>query len=197
MLSDGLMFIYIIGGDDDYHKVGIARSPQKRLKTLQCGCPFNVRILYQRECDEAKALRIERSAHTILKEHNTAREWFKCSLKVAVHAVEQAISASCESSVISPHPTLAVHPGPWLARNVVEHYGLTVTSAADKLRVGRPAMSNLLNGKAALSSEMALRFEKAFGIPAATMLRMQTDHDLAQAREHEHEIEVERIPELA
>ena len=63
--------------------------------------------------------------------------------------------------------------------------------------VTRQAMSNLLNGKAALSAEMAIRFEKAFGVRAETMLRMQAAYDLVEARAHEDEIKVERIAVLA
>lgn len=95
--------------------------------------------------------------------------------------------------VIKVHASMAVHPGPWLKRNVVSHYGLTVTEVADRLRVARPTMSNLLNGRADLSPEMAIRFEKGFGLPADTMLRMQTAHDLGRAREREDEIAVERL----
>ena len=54
-------------------------------------------------------------------------------------------------------------------------------------------MSNLLNGNAGLSAEMAIRFEKAFGLKAETLVRMQSAHELAQARAHEDEIEVERV----
>ncbi len=94
---------------------------------------------------------------------------------------------------IQLHSSIAVHPGLWLKRNVVDHYGFTVTLVAEKLHVTRPAMSHLLNGKADLSPEMAIRFEKGFGIPADTMLRMQTAFDLAGARAHADEIEVERL----
>jgi addiction module HigA family antidote len=76
---------------------------------------------------------------------------------------------------------------------VVDHHGLSVTHVAERLGVSRPAMSNLLNGKADLSPEMAIRFEKGFGLPADTMLRMQTSFDLASARAHADEIKVERI----
>ena len=93
---------------------------------------------------------------------------------------------------IQLHASMAVHPGPWLRRNVVEPFEMNVTEVADWLHVSRPAMSSLLNGRAALSPEMAIRFEKAFGIPADTMLRMQTAHDLVDARQHEDEIDVER-----
>ena len=51
-------------------------------------------------------------------------------------------------------------------------------------------MSTLLNGRVGLSADMAIRFEKAFGLKAETLCRMQTTHDLAAARKHELEIEV-------
>lgn len=93
---------------------------------------------------------------------------------------------------IQLHPSLAVHAGTWLRRNVTEAYGLSVSDVAARLRVTRPAMSNLLNGKAGLSAEMAIRFEKAFGIKADTMMRMQSAYDLAQARAHEDELIIEK-----
>jgi len=94
---------------------------------------------------------------------------------------------------IQLHPSMAVHPGPWLKRNVIGHYGMTVTDAAVRLRVTRQAMSNLLNGNAGLSAEMAIRFEKAFGLKADTLMRMQAAHELTQARAHEDEIEVDAV----
>ena len=57
----------------------------------------------------------------------------------------------------------------------------------------RQALSNLLNGKAGLSADMAIRFEKAFGLRAETLLRMQAAYDLAQARAHEKDIKVARV----
>jgi len=94
---------------------------------------------------------------------------------------------------IQLHPSMAVHPGPWLKRNVIDHYGMTVTDAAVRLHVTRQAMSNLLNGNAGLSAEMAIRFEKAFGLKADTLMRMQAAHELTQARAHEDEIEVDAV----
>lgn len=94
---------------------------------------------------------------------------------------------------IQLHPSMAVHPGLWLKRNVVDQHNLTVTLVAGKLHVSRPAMSNLLNGRADLSPEMAIRFEKGFHIPAETMLRMQAAFNLANARAYEDEIEVEPL----
>lgn len=91
------------------------------------------------------------------------------------------------------HPSMAVHPGPWLKRNVIDHYGMTVTEAAERLRVTRQAMSNFLNGNAGLSAEMAIRFEKAFGLKADTLMSMQAARELAEARAHEDEIDVEKV----
>ena len=55
-------------------------------------------------------------------------------------------------------------------------------------------MSSLLNGKADLSGEMALRIEKAFGVKMDTLMRMQSAYDIARTREREKEIRVRRIP---
>ncbi len=93
------------------------------------------------------------------------------------------------------HESFAIHPGPWLLEEIVKPYNLNVSSTADHLRVKRPALSRLLNGRAALTPEMAIRFEKAFGISALTMMRMQLDHDLAHARLREETVIIERMPE--
>src|ERR1700730_4895778 len=55
------------------------------------------------------------------------------------------------------------HPGDFIRTEIIEPAGLSVTAASVALRVSRPALSSLLNGKADLSGEMALRIEKAFG----------------------------------
>jgi addiction module HigA family antidote len=94
---------------------------------------------------------------------------------------------------ITLHRSFAVHPGLWLRSEIVEPHGLNVTAAAAHLGVTRQAMSNLLNGGAGLSAEMAIRFEKAFGLKADTLLRMQAAHDLAEARAREKDIKVERL----
>jgi len=95
------------------------------------------------------------------------------------------------------HDSFAVHPGPWLLEEIVKPYGMSVTGAASHLGVTRPALSRMLNGHAALTPEMAIRFEKAFGVSAATLLRMQSAHDLAQAKREAGSIHVERVPEPA
>ena len=87
------------------------------------------------------------------------------------------------------HPSLYVHPGPWLKADIVEPHGLSVTEVAARLAVSRQNMSMLLNGHASLTAMMALRFEKAFGISAETLLRMQVGYDLAQARTRASDLE--------
>lgn len=84
------------------------------------------------------------------------------------------------------------HPGHFVRMEIVEPLGLTVTDAAKALGVTRPALSALLNGRAALSPEMALRIEKAFGPKMDTLLRMQTAFDAAKIREREKDIKVIR-----
>ncbi|HEV7252914.1 MAG TPA: HigA family addiction module antitoxin [Mesorhizobium sp.] len=98
---------------------------------------------------------------------------------------------------IKLHPSFNVHPGEWLRSEIVAPHGFSVTVAAEKLGVTRQAMSNLLNGHAGLSAEMAIRFEKAFVLSADTLLRMQAAHDLAQARAREAAIRVERVVDAA
>ncbi|MCW3835317.1 HigA family addiction module antitoxin [Sphingomonas canadensis] len=98
---------------------------------------------------------------------------------------------------IAVSPAFAVHPGAWLRAEIVEAHGLSVTGAAEHLGVTRQAMSALLNARAGLSAEMAIRFEKAFGVKADTLLRMQGAYELAQARAREAEIRVTRFRDAA
>ena len=95
------------------------------------------------------------------------------------------------------HPSLFVHPGPWLRRTYLDHFGLTVTGVAANLGISRQNMSMLLNGHASLTAPMALRFEKAFGISADTLLRMQAGFDLAQARLRQGELGLDRVRKVA
>jgi antitoxin HigA-1 len=85
------------------------------------------------------------------------------------------------------------HPGDFIRTEIIEPAGLSVTDAAKTLHVSRPALSSLLNGKADLSGEMALRIEKAFGVRMDTLMRMQSNYDIAQTRKREKEIRIRRI----
>jgi addiction module HigA family antidote len=85
-----------------------------------------------------------------------------------------------------------VHPGKIIRHDCLVPLGLTVTAAAKALRVSRQALNNLLNGKAGVTPEMAIRLEKAFGGTADTWLRMQMNYDLARAMKAENKIKVTR-----
>jgi addiction module HigA family antidote len=69
---------------------------------------------------------------------------------------------------------------------------LSVTQAAAILGVRRATLSELVNGRASLSPEMALRIEKAFGVSLDTLLRMQAWYDSHAMRERQDEIDVKR-----
>ena len=86
------------------------------------------------------------------------------------------------------------HPGDFIRTEVIEELGLNVTQAAEILGVRRATLSDLLNSKAALSPEMALRIEKAFGVGMDMLLRMQAWYDAVQMRARWDEVNVERYP---
>ena len=89
------------------------------------------------------------------------------------------------------------HPGDFIWTEIIELAGLSVTAAGAALQVSRPALSSLLNGKADLSGEMALRIEKAFGVQMDTLMRMQASYDIAKTRKREKQIHVRRIHRIA
>ncbi len=84
------------------------------------------------------------------------------------------------------------HVGGFLWNEIIEPHGLSVTAAAGVLGVSRPTLSSLLNGNSALSSDMALRIEKAFGAKMDTLLAMQNAYDIAQTRKRAGKIKVKR-----
>lgn len=84
------------------------------------------------------------------------------------------------------------HPGKAVRVACLEPLGLSVTEAAQVLGVTRQALSNLINEKAGVSPEMAIRLAKAFGSTADTWVRMQAAYDLAQAMRDEKRIRVQR-----
>ena len=82
------------------------------------------------------------------------------------------------------------HPGGIVRRQCLEPLALSVTEAAKGLGVTRQALSDLLNEKAGVSVEMAIRLSRAFGSSAETWLGLQTAYDLAQARDRARTIKV-------
>jgi antitoxin HigA-1 len=82
------------------------------------------------------------------------------------------------------------HPGAFIREEILDELGLSVSEAAKVLDVRRATLSDLINGNAALSAEMALRIEKAFGVKMETLLNIQAWYDAHAMRQREGEIEV-------
>ena len=82
------------------------------------------------------------------------------------------------------------HPGSTVRRQCLDPLDLSVTEAAKGLGVTRQALSDLLNGKAGISIDMAIRLSKAFGSSPETWLGMQMAYDLWQAREQVRSLKV-------
>lgn len=85
------------------------------------------------------------------------------------------------------------HFGRLVRQECLEPLGISVTQGAKILGVTRQALNSLVNGKAAISPEMAIRLDKAFGGGAETWLRLQATYDLAQAEKRADKIKVRRI----
>ena len=82
------------------------------------------------------------------------------------------------------------HPGGFVRHEIIEALDLSVTEAARALGVTRAALSTVLNGRARLSPEIALRIGKAFGVSMDTLMRMQNSYDIARTRSRAGEIGV-------
>lgn len=85
-----------------------------------------------------------------------------------------------------------VHPGAFIREEILDELGLSIARAAEILDVRRATLSELVNGKASLSPEMALRIEKAFGVSMDMLLRMQAGYDTAAMRQQADSIAVRR-----
>ena len=84
------------------------------------------------------------------------------------------------------------HPGEILKELVIEPLELTITNASEHLNVSRKTLSKVLNGRGAITPEMALRLELVFKKPSADhWLRLQNAHDLWQSRQHESDLHVQ------
>lgn len=86
-----------------------------------------------------------------------------------------------------PHPGLAVR------HDCIAPLGLTIADAAKRLGVSRKQLSDIVNGHAGLSPEMAIRLDKAFGGGAETWYRLQAAYDLARAMMRADDIKIERL----
>ncbi len=83
-------------------------------------------------------------------------------------------------------------PGEFIREEVFIPLGLSITKAAEIMRMRRPTLSDIVNGKARLTPEVALRLEKAFGVSMELLLRMQTSYDVALVRKQPTAIGVRR-----
>jgi antitoxin HigA-1 len=99
------------------------------------------------------------------------------------------MSKTEEITKVGMRPT---HPGEFIREEILRELGLSVGRAADILGVRRATLSDLVNSRAALSPEMALRIEKAFGVDMEMLLRMQAWHDAHAMRRRASEIDVKR-----
>jgi len=84
------------------------------------------------------------------------------------------------------------HPGEVIREDIIAALGLSLTRAAEILGVRRATLSDVARGKSAVSSEMALRLEKAFGVSMDLLLKMQAGYDAAQARKRADKIKIKR-----
>lgn len=85
------------------------------------------------------------------------------------------------------------HPGEIIKELCLEPLGLTVTRAAEALGVSRKTLSAILNGRAGISPEMAIRLSIAFDTSAESRLNQQVQYDLWLARQNQREFKVERL----
>lgn len=74
------------------------------------------------------------------------------------------------------------HPGVILKEEFIDELGLTITVVAKKLNITRSQLSNIVNGKAGVSPELAFKLGKAFGTSAEHWINLQTQYDMAEAR---------------
>lgn len=84
-------FIYVIGKADGARpvKIGISQIPRARLKTLQTGCPFKLRLLHLRKCrNRDHALEHEKSFHHIYRAKRLQGEWFNVDLNLASSLID-------------------------------------------------------------------------------------------------------------
>ena len=84
------------------------------------------------------------------------------------------------------------HPGAHIRMNCLEPLNLSVTDAAQALGVARKTLSAILNGRAGISPDMAIRLERAFGSTARHWLTLQVSYDLWHAQQSDRP-EVRRL----
>ena len=84
------------------------------------------------------------------------------------------------------------HPGEYIREEVIGPLGLSVSKAAGLLKVRRATLSDVVNCRASVSADMALRCEKAFGVDMDLLLKLQAAYDGAEARKRQSGINIRR-----
>ncbi|RLA25378.1 MAG: addiction module antidote protein, HigA family [Gammaproteobacteria bacterium] len=85
------------------------------------------------------------------------------------------------------------HPGLVIKELCLEPLGITVTDAAKALGVSRKTLSSIINGKAGISPEMAVRLSIAFNTSSESWMNQQSQYDLWQAEQHRNELQVSKL----
>ncbi len=85
------------------------------------------------------------------------------------------------------------HPGLVIKELCIEPLGLTVTDTAKALGISRKTLSSIINGKAGISPEMAVRLSIAFNTTSESWINQQSQYDLWQAEQHRDELHVSRL----
>jgi len=85
------------------------------------------------------------------------------------------------------------HPGVIIKELCLEPLGVTVTDAAKALGVSRKTLSSIINGKAGISPEMAIRLSIAFNTSSESWMNQQSQYDLWQAEQHRDELQVSKL----
>ena len=85
------------------------------------------------------------------------------------------------------------HPGATIRELCLDPLGVTVTEAANALGVSRKTLSSIINGKAGISPEMAVRLSIAFNTSSESWLNQQAQYDLWEAEQHRDELHVSRL----
>jgi len=85
------------------------------------------------------------------------------------------------------------HPGEVIKELCLEPLGLTITDAAKGLDISRKTLSSILNGKAGISPEMAVRLSIAFNTSSESWLNQQSQYDLWQAEQHRKDLDVTHL----
>lgn len=88
------------------------------------------------------------------------------------------------------------HPGLIVKRSLIESAGLTVTEAAEKLKVGRVTLSKLINGKSGISPEMAVRLSIVLNTSSEMWMNMQGMYDLAKAEKNRKSLKLKPIKDF-